>query len=182
MAPAQPVEINGFKTSNYNFGGSTDGTVGTGIGAGAGTAGGSMTIGGGVGVGSTIAGKGGTTSGGVITVWAGATDAGAAFLVTTGAGFAASLLLGEAVFTGATVLADVGAISFAIGASRGVGTLAGAVGSVSKRLLGADAAVSIFAECDSEYIFTPTAILPTTAIMPTAIQIGCLDFPEKLPA
>ena len=138
--------------------------------------------GGGVGTGSTIAGDGGTTSGGVMTVCPLTADAGAAFLVTTGAGFAASLLLGEAVFIGATVLADVGAISFAIGASRAVGALAGAVGPVSTRLLGADAAVSIFAKCDLEYIFTPTAILPTTAIMPTAIQIGCLDFPEKLPA
>ena len=73
--------------------------------------------GGGVGTGSTIAGDGGTTSGGVITVCPITADAGAAFLVATGAGFAASLLLGEAVFTGATVLADVGAISFATGAS-----------------------------------------------------------------
>ena len=146
-----------------------------------------MTIGGGVGVGSTIAGKGGTTSGGVITVCAGAADAGAAFLVTTGAGFRATLFFGKTVLAVASLVADVrgaraGVISFATGASSGIGAMAGAVGSVKTRLVGADAAVSILAECDSEYIFTPTAMLATTAIIPTAIQIGCLDFPEKLPA
>ena len=85
-------------------------------------------------------------------------------------------------FTGALLVAGASAISFAMGASDGVVATGGAVGSISARLAGADAAGSIFAECDSEYMFTPSAILPTTAIMPTAIQIGCLDFPEKLPA
>ena len=68
VAPARPVDSKWSKTPDYNFGGSTDGTVGTGIGAGAGTDGGSIIIGCGFGTGSTIAGDGGTTSGGVITV------------------------------------------------------------------------------------------------------------------
>lgn len=185
MVPAT-VASNGFETSGYNFGGSIAGA--SAAGAGAGTTGFSMMIGAGVGNGSTIAGEGGTTSGcGVTTAFAGVAVIGATFLLASGADFAAMPLLG-AVGLIASVLAagervtSGATISFATGASTGVGAMAGAVGAVCTRLFGAETAVSIFAECDSEYIFTPAAILATTAIIPTAIQTGCLDFPEKLPA
>ena len=74
-----------------------------------------------------------------------------------------------------------GVISFVAGAATGEGAIAGdGVGTAKTRFVGEDA-VSIVAVYESEYIFTPAAIMATTATIPTAIHSGCFVFPEKLP-